>query len=69
MAKTEFKIGEIFQFGLIKLKCVEYKGIHPCEECFFHCKCLRALTKILVGCCDKYRREDKTDVIFVKVEE
>lgn len=66
--KKEYKIGETFQCGLVKLKCK--KAINGCVGCFlcdiitFQDDC-----KILVGECDKRMREDKQDVIFVKVED
>lgn len=70
MPKTEFKIGETFQCGLVKLR-VEH-GIDnkvACEGCYFDTEepCLADVR--FVGHCDSLSREDKTDVIFVKVEE
>lgn len=68
MAKKNFKIGETFQFGLIRLKCEEAKE-NDCTSCYMFkfpnaCKEFREC----IGCCLKEMREDKTDVIFVKVE-
>lgn len=35
MPKTEFKVGEVFLCGLIKLKCIEYEDEnHSCRKCF-----------------------------------
>lgn len=65
MAKKEFKIGEIFQCGLVKLKC---KNEKKCSDCFFHSFCTIDVDKI-TGCCSHTERDDKTDVIFVKVED
>lgn len=67
MSKKEFKVGEVFQCGLVKLKCIKYCGIiQKCDACFFgYTECSH---KIL-GSCSKINREDKTDVIFVKVED
>lgn len=67
MAKKEFKIGEVFQCGLVKLKCAE--NIEGCRECFFDVDepCFAHVS--LVGHCDSLSREDNTDVIFVKVED
>lgn len=68
MKKKEFKVGEVFQCGLVKLKCSNlYDG---CQGCFFD----KFMTdgedcKLLIGECNGMYREDKTDVIFVKVEE
>lgn len=67
MAKKEFKIREVFQCGLVKLKCEKYKingkGI-SCNDCYFGWEC-----KDVAGECSAGSREDKTDVIFVKVED
>ena len=66
MKKKEFKVGETFQCGLIQLKCIEYTGNrYPCDECFLDWGCRREI----FDNCSKEVREDKTDVIFVKVEE
>ena len=64
MAKTEYKVGETFQFGLKTLKCVEAEK--NCEGCI--------LTDIencneFVGSCYPNTREDHKDVIFIEVEE
>lgn len=63
MAKKEFKIGETFQCGLVKLK-VEKSG-RKCDGCYFLGGCKRRIT----GACSAESREDNTDVIFVEVEE
>lgn len=36
MQNTEYKVGEVFQCGLIKLRCEESRIIGSCcEGCFF----------------------------------
>ena len=71
MAKTEYKVGETFQFGLKTLKCVE--GI-KCIECAFYNHawdsfCFNNIHIEYIGSCAKKDREDHTDVIFIEVEE
>lgn len=69
MAKKEFKVGEEFQCGLVKLKCT--KSGFSCDGCYFlgsSWDC-RVINRLITGTCIKPEREDKTDVIFVKVEE
>lgn len=70
MEKKEFKIGETFQYGLAKLKCVKA----PCvrRKCYY---CVLyydwedvCLGQDFVGECERRDREDKTDVIFVEVK-
>lgn len=67
MEKKEFKIGEVFQFGLVKLR-VERTNCGSCEECFFRNLNCFELSDI-VGPCFCHDREDNTEVIFKKVEE
>lgn len=64
MAKTEYKVGETFQFGLKTLKCVE--GYDNCVGC--------AIASLIdchkfIGECSAHLREDFRDVIFIEVEE
>ena len=71
MANTEYKVDETFQFGLKTLKCVEGDG---CSECAFFNEvwdpsCLNKIHVEYVGPCVKKDREDRTDVIFIEVEE
>lgn len=68
MAKKEFKVGEVFQCGLVKLKCV--KENHGCRGCLLdeECDCYGQL-RTIVGECSGITREDKTNVIFIKVED
>lgn len=65
-----FKVGEVFQCGLVKLKCVEATdtGVLSCTGCFLKELCNECI-EYLIGECKKAHREDKADVIFVKVEE
>lgn len=69
--KTEFKVGEILQFGLLKLQCVEVSESLSCDGCLLKGSigfCLDFFTKAL-GTCDQGRRTDGKSVIFVKIEE
>lgn len=72
MAKKEFKVGEVFQMGLVELKCQEstIKECYQCKDCYFFNQVLKCNELFdMIGYCDHRKREDKTDVIFVKVEE
>lgn len=72
MKKKEFKIGEVFQFGLIKLRAVERKKTYCCKGCYFvdndDMQCGEEVEKI-VGHCTSSERCDGKNVIFVKMEE
>lgn len=72
MAKKEFKVGEVFQCGLVKLKCViePINRSERCDGCFFddNGECIDRFDNI-VGKCSHLNRRDKENVIFVKVEE
>ena len=69
MAKKEFKIGETFQCGLVKLR-VETPESGLCKGCFFGSRSYDCGSIInLTGSCYFDEREDNTNVIFVKVEE
>lgn len=66
MAKTEYKVGETFQFGLKTLKCVHDK-IYECENC-----ALRSMDddcERFVGPCTANSRTDGLAVIFIEGEE
>lgn len=73
MKKKEFKVGEVFQCGFVKLKVERVNNI-SCSACFFKHICnsmginTRNLVSIKGECCEEFR-DDKTDVIFVEVEE
>lgn len=66
----EYKVGEEFQFGRIKLRVEPCIFENSCKGCFFELFCDNDCKRIetATGRCDK-RREDKESVIFVKVEE
>lgn len=70
--KKEFAIGEVFQVGLIKLKCVEQKrekGKHICEGCLLASGwCEGELYDMIFGTCIGPDRSDKKDVIFVEAD-
>lgn len=71
MTKKDFKVGEIFQFGFAKLK-VEKTDLELCDQCgecfmFDYINYCNDLIDI-IGSCEGKKREDKTDIIFVKVE-
>lgn len=69
MAKKEFKIGEVFQCGLVKLKCVIYEeDTFPCDGCYFDNGDI-SCSDVNVGSCCSLNRTDGINVIFVKVEE
>lgn len=67
MEKKEFKVGGTFQYGLVKLK-VE-KQTDYCEGCAFRDFAFCGEIYEFSGSCNGLEREDKTDVVFVKVEE
>lgn len=71
MEKIEFKIGEILQCGSIKLKVEKVKGDnHLCNGCFFYNSMYECENdKYFIGSCSSKEREDKNNVIFVKVED
>lgn len=71
MAKKEFKVGEVFQCGLVKLKVEKVKGNnHLCNGCFFNNSMHECENnKYFIGSCSSKGREDKNNVIFVKVED
>lgn len=69
--KTEFAIGEEFQYGLKTLRCVAVENrVDICNGCVLKptipnvecCDCR------FTGSCDGNEREDATDVIFVEVK-
>lgn len=71
--KTEFKVWEKIQFGLVELECIEGKhtaGMFICnDDCFFRHYGLNYCHQHCVGYCDKRQRSDKKDVIFKLVNE
>lgn len=60
MAKKKFKVGEVFQFGIIKLKAVESNGY--CTGCYLEdlCAYSNRCREVIGDCCY---------IIFVKVED
>lgn len=71
MKKKEFKVGEVFKHNFYKLKCVKSK-MGMCDGCFFDngIRCTQSENEYKdIGSCYFEDRDDKTDVIFVKVEE
>lgn len=69
MQKKEFKIGEEFQCGMVKLKCA--KSSFSCDGYYFLGSSLdcRVINRMITGDCIKSERKDNSDVIFVEVEE
>lgn len=65
MPKTEFAVGEEFQCGLVRLKVEEGKG---CENCYFRASENCSFLENIIGECAQSHREDKTSIIFKKVE-
>lgn len=67
----EYKVGEIFQFGKKKLKCVEKMEDDPCSGCIFldspigMCKGLPQF----IGGCQYLDRSDGKRVIFIELNE
>lgn len=66
MGKKEFKIGEEFQLGLLRLKCVKADDTYKqCDQCFLG-ECWQCSD--IAGDCMSSIREDKQNVVFVKVD-
>ena len=64
--KTEFKINDIFQFGIIQLKCIKSDDgyCHGCKfENFQSCEDIISFT----GPCSDVKRKDGIDVIFIQI--
>ena len=68
MSKTEFKVGETFQLGLVKVRVVK-EDVNSCSKCIFNGTILCGNIYSLTGSCFSDKREDRQDVIFVKVED
>lgn len=67
----EYKVGEVFQFGKIKLKCVENMEDDPCSGCVFldsHISICESLPKFIGECC-YLSRNDRKSVIFIEAKE
>ena len=69
MAQKEFKIGEVFQCGLVKLKVVKQEKIGTCAGCALDGLEYCSAVQEFIGSCYHADREDKIDIVFVKVEE
>lgn len=66
--REDRKINEVFQYGKVKMKCIERpskKGYCQCEGCYFYdlyCESMYGIT----GNCDSELREDGKNVIFIE---
>lgn len=76
MKKKEFAVGEVFQFGLKKLKVVEDKNNDfiksACNDCYIQEMCDNYLVSNIsyaVGPCEDFGRSDRKCIHFVEVEE
>lgn len=71
MKKKEFKVGEVFDLGLMKIRVEKRDGYKRCSECFFDELCYNndGLCYAIAGDCGCCEREDGKDVVFKKVEE
>lgn len=63
MEKKEFKIGEVFDAGLVRLKYVEGD---TCSGCIFEYCMSCSFTDIIAGPCSHAGRKDGKNVIFIK---
>lgn len=63
----EYKIGEVFQFGKIKLKCVKGDN-ETCTGCIFSKLSVCEYSELVpfLGECIGTERKDKTGVIFIE---
>lgn len=72
MKKKEFKVGEEFQFGLIRLRVEDGTGM-MCHRCFFNeieeIDGTDYFVERCVGSCLDSDRSDGKHVIFVEVKE
>ena len=60
----DYKIDEVFQFGRIKLRCVEGKD---CNGCFMRTLDLKACEEMskYIGHCSCFHRVDRKGIIFI----
>lgn len=67
----EYKIGEVFQFGKKKLKCIYNNGKGVCKGCMFNNLALNMCNELalFIGGCASYERSDNKNVIFIEVKE
>ena len=69
MEKKEFTVGEVFDAGLVRLKCVD--APEPdlgCEGCIFNDHITCGSVDVVAGPCNHVEREDGKDVIFIKAD-
>lgn len=64
----EYKVGEVFQFGKKKLKCVEGCKCSDCAMNDLEIEGCEYMSYFL-GACAARDREDHTGVIFIEVKE
>lgn len=66
----EYKIGEVFQFGKIKLKCVE-SNTGDCDDCAINYYGITECTSLrpMIGECLCSNRSDRKSVIFIEANE
>lgn len=66
--KNEFSVGEVFQFGLKKLKVKATSSCDTCTGCYLNWQDIYDCSE-LVGECSDIKRTDNTNVIFEKLED
>lgn len=66
MGKEQFNIGDVFDYGLIKLICVE-QNMEGCKGCVFN-GIIKWCDVNYIGCCRDYIRKDHKNVIFKRYE-
>lgn len=70
MGKREFEIGEVFDLGLVKLKCVKAKSpTDLCRGCVFEKFHECGVIDKMVGPCTSLERGDGNCVIFIKQDQ
>ena len=69
MAKVEYKPGEVFQFGAVKLKVEEVNREGGCTNCALRHTYICGSVDEFIGSCFSSLRKDGKDVAFIKVEE
>lgn len=63
----EYKIGETFIFKDVKLITQKDNSVGSCKGCFFYVN--NDCNLIGICPCSRFTRKDKTNVVFVKIEE
>lgn len=66
----DYKVGEEFQFGKVKVRVEEKENTGSCEICIFKDSPLDVCDamEMFIGACNPGSREDGKNVYFVKVE-